>query len=196
MPPAHPLGSCHTDTCWPLLHHPGRGVDAIDLDALGGERYRDPAGADAQFQGRAASGLGREKADDRAVVFPGVVPLVVPAADALAVLGGIVAPGAGCGVHATSVAPGGRRPHLYFRPWAVSEPGPRCSVRYGHAYWPVRGGAVRAGRLTALRVGHCDVTASISVDGIPVASKQGQLQLPVSLPVGAGIPLTAPARPG
>jgi hypothetical protein len=55
---------------------------------------------------------------------------------------------------------------------------------------------VRAGRLTGLRVGRCDVTASISVDGITVASKQGQLQLPVSLPVGAGIPLTAPARPG
>ena len=55
---------------------------------------------------------------------------------------------------------------------------------------------VRGGRLTALRVGRCDVTASIGVDGITVASKQGQLQLPVSLPVGAGIPLTAPARPG
>ena len=55
---------------------------------------------------------------------------------------------------------------------------------------------VRAGRLTALHVGRCDVTASISVDGTTVASKQGQLQLPVSLPVGAGIPLTAPARPG
>ena len=55
---------------------------------------------------------------------------------------------------------------------------------------------VRAGRLTALRVGRCDVTASISVDGTTVASKQGELQLPVSLPVGAGIPLAAPARSG
>lgn len=55
---------------------------------------------------------------------------------------------------------------------------------------------VRAGRLTALRVGRCDVRASISVEGTTVASKQGELRLPVSLPVGSGIPLTASARSG
>jgi hypothetical protein len=49
---------------------------------------------------------------------------------------------------------------------------------------------VREGRLTALRVGRSDIDASISVEGTTVARKLVQLQLPVSVPTGTGLPLT------
>jgi hypothetical protein len=54
---------------------------------------------------------------------------------------------------------------------------------------------VREGRLTALQVGRCDVDASVNIEGTTVARKHAQLQLPVSLPIGTGLPLTTPAPP-
>jgi hypothetical protein len=50
---------------------------------------------------------------------------------------------------------------------------------------------VREGRLTALQIGRCDVNASVSIEGTMVARKHAQLQLPVSLPMGTGLPLAA-----
>jgi hypothetical protein len=50
---------------------------------------------------------------------------------------------------------------------------------------------VREGRLTALQVGRCDVDASVNIEGTMVARKHAQLQLPVSLPMGTGLPLAA-----
>lgn len=48
---------------------------------------------------------------------------------------------------------------------------------------------VRTGRLTALQIGRCDVTGSVGIDGRPIADRQAQVKLPVSIPLGAGIPL-------
>ena len=50
---------------------------------------------------------------------------------------------------------------------------------------------VRHGSLTALQIGRCDVGASLSIEGKTVVRRQGQLQLPGSIPLGTGIPLTA-----
>ena len=50
---------------------------------------------------------------------------------------------------------------------------------------------VREGRLTALQIGRCDVNASVNIEGTMVARKHAQLQLPVSLHMGTGLPLTA-----
>lgn len=52
---------------------------------------------------------------------------------------------------------------------------------------------VREGRLTALHVGRCDVDASVNIEGTTVARKQAQLQLPISVSLGTGLPLTAQA---
>jgi len=48
---------------------------------------------------------------------------------------------------------------------------------------------VRHGRLTALRIGRCNVEASVGIDGTTVVHRQTQLQLPGSIPLGAGLPL-------
>jgi hypothetical protein len=49
---------------------------------------------------------------------------------------------------------------------------------------------VRHGSLTALRIGRCDVGASVRIEGKTVVRSQAQLELPGSIPVGTGIPLT------
>ncbi len=54
---------------------------------------------------------------------------------------------------------------------------------------------VRMGRLVAATAGPFDVDASISIEGQTVASREAQLHLPIPLPVGSGIDLTAAARP-
>lgn len=54
---------------------------------------------------------------------------------------------------------------------------------------------VRAGRLIGLRVGRCALNASVSIEGIKVASRQGPLPLPLSLGLGSGIALVANAPP-
>jgi len=51
---------------------------------------------------------------------------------------------------------------------------------------------VRYGRLTALQIGRCDVGASVVIEGTTVAHRQSQLQLPLSIPLGAGLPLGTP----
>jgi len=51
---------------------------------------------------------------------------------------------------------------------------------------------VRYGRLTALQIGRCDVGASVGIEGTTVAHRQSQLQLPLSIPLGAGLPLGTP----
>jgi hypothetical protein len=48
---------------------------------------------------------------------------------------------------------------------------------------------VRHGRLTALQIGRCDVGAFVGIEGTTVVRRQAQLQLPGSIPFGAGIPL-------
>jgi hypothetical protein len=54
---------------------------------------------------------------------------------------------------------------------------------------------VRKGRLVAVTAGPFDVDASIKIEGQTVASREAQLHLPIPLPVGSGIDLTAAARP-
>src|SRR5215467_2679091 len=49
---------------------------------------------------------------------------------------------------------------------------------------------VRHGSLTALQIGRCDVGASLRIEGKTVVHRQAQLQLPGSIPLGTGIPLT------
>ena len=53
---------------------------------------------------------------------------------------------------------------------------------------------VQHGRLTALRIGRCDVGASVGIYGTTVVHKETQLQLPGSIPLGAGIPLVHAPR--
>jgi hypothetical protein len=48
---------------------------------------------------------------------------------------------------------------------------------------------VRAGRLTVLQIGRCDATGSVGIEGRPIAHRQAQVKLPVSIPLGAGLPL-------
>jgi hypothetical protein len=48
---------------------------------------------------------------------------------------------------------------------------------------------VRHGSLTALQIGRCDVGAFVGIEGTTVMRRQAQLKLPVSLPLGTGIPL-------
>lgn len=52
---------------------------------------------------------------------------------------------------------------------------------------------VRAGRLVALTGGDCEATATLAVHGTTVLTRQSRLDLPLSVPLGAGIPLTQPA---
>jgi hypothetical protein len=53
---------------------------------------------------------------------------------------------------------------------------------------------VSAGRLTALESGHCDITATLAMQGIDVETKQTRLELPGVITLGTGIPLL-PSHP-
>jgi hypothetical protein len=56
---------------------------------------------------------------------------------------------------------------------------------------------VRDGRLVAVRFGVCDVTATLSADGRQLATRQAQLQLPLVVRLGDGVPLLrAPSAAG
>lgn len=48
---------------------------------------------------------------------------------------------------------------------------------------------ISAGRLTALQSGHCDVTATLAMQGIDVATQRARLELPGMIEFGSGIPL-------
>ena len=48
---------------------------------------------------------------------------------------------------------------------------------------------IQAGRLTALQAGHCDVTASLAMQGIEVETQRARLDLPGIIDLGQGIPL-------
>ena len=50
---------------------------------------------------------------------------------------------------------------------------------------------VRTGRLAALQLGHCTATGTIAISGRTVVSRTGPVTLPVSVPLGAGLPLAA-----
>jgi hypothetical protein len=49
--------------------------------------------------------------------------------------------------------------------------------------------SVRAGRLVALRSGHCDMTATLAVEDVVIATHREQVQLPLVMNLGTGIPL-------
>lgn len=48
---------------------------------------------------------------------------------------------------------------------------------------------IRAGKLIGLRAGRCDFDASVSIEGITVANRRAQLELPFSVRLGSGIAL-------
>jgi hypothetical protein len=48
---------------------------------------------------------------------------------------------------------------------------------------------VSTGRLTALHSGRCDVTATLAIQGMDVATERARLQLPGVIALGTGIPL-------
>jgi len=50
---------------------------------------------------------------------------------------------------------------------------------------------IRDGRLVALHSGHCDVTATLAIEGTDVASRQTSFQLPDVIPLSPGIRLLA-----
>jgi hypothetical protein len=50
---------------------------------------------------------------------------------------------------------------------------------------------IRAGRLTALPSGYCDVTATLAIDGTDVVTRQAHLELPGFIQLGQEIPLLA-----
>jgi hypothetical protein len=50
-------------------------------------------------------------------------------------------------------------------------------------------GTVKRGRLVALHCGACDVTAKLAAEGRQLAKREAQLQLPLLLCLGDGIPL-------
>jgi len=50
---------------------------------------------------------------------------------------------------------------------------------------------ISGGRLTALHSGHCDVTATLAIDGSDVVTRQAHLELPGVIQLGQGIPLLA-----
>ncbi|GAB3978289.1 hypothetical protein GCM10029978_070600 [Actinoallomurus acanthiterrae] len=52
---------------------------------------------------------------------------------------------------------------------------------------------VRAGRIVALESGRCKVTASLSIEGVEVASRSAESDLRLLVHVGAGIPLVPEA---
>lgn len=59
---------------------------------------------------------------------------------------------------------------------------------------------IRDGQLVALHSGHCDVTATLSIENTDVITKQASFQLPGVIPLGPGIRLLGatayPADPG
>jgi hypothetical protein len=54
---------------------------------------------------------------------------------------------------------------------------------------------VRAGRLVALRGGRCDLDATLSAEGIPLAQQHKRFDLGARLPLGSGVELVAPESP-
>jgi hypothetical protein len=46
-----------------------------------------------------------------------------------------------------------------------------------------------AGRLAALQSGHCDITATLAIEGAEVVTRQAHLELPGAVPLGHGIRL-------
>ena len=48
---------------------------------------------------------------------------------------------------------------------------------------------VKAGRLVALLSGHCDVTATLTLEGADIVTKQAHLDLPGAISLGQGIRL-------
>jgi hypothetical protein len=52
--------------------------------------------------------------------------------------------------------------------------------------------SVRDGRLVAVHSGRCDVTATLSLQDVVVATRREQLQLPLVLRLGSGMPLAPP----
>jgi hypothetical protein len=48
---------------------------------------------------------------------------------------------------------------------------------------------ISAGRLAALQSGHCDITASLAVEGADVVTRQAHLELPGAISLGKGIRL-------
>ncbi len=55
---------------------------------------------------------------------------------------------------------------------------------------------VHAGRLTALQSGHCDVTATLAMQGIDVETQRARLELPGVIGLGTGVPLLRHGLPG
>jgi hypothetical protein len=61
--------------------------------------------------------------------------------------------------------------------------------------------AVREGRLVGLRSGRCELSVTLSAEGIPVVERNAEVDLAVMIPLGDGVPLVpaaepaAPARP-
>jgi hypothetical protein len=48
---------------------------------------------------------------------------------------------------------------------------------------------ISAGRLAALQSGHCDITATLGIEGAEVVTRQAHLELPGAVPLGHGIRL-------
>lgn len=57
-------------------------------------------------------------------------------------------------------------------------------------------GTVRDRRLVAFRVGSCDVTATLALEGSRLLTRREQLQLPLVIRLGEGIPLLGPVDRG
>jgi hypothetical protein len=55
-------------------------------------------------------------------------------------------------------------------------------------------GTIRQARLMNVQSGHCTVTLALGTEGFPIASRQTQLDLALTVPVGDGIDLLADAR--
>jgi hypothetical protein len=51
---------------------------------------------------------------------------------------------------------------------------------------------IRAGRLVAVHSGHCDITATLALEGAEVATRRARLELPGVLALGEGIRLLSP----
>jgi len=50
---------------------------------------------------------------------------------------------------------------------------------------------ISAGRLVALHSGHCDITATLAIEGTDVLTRQARLELPGAIPLSRGIRLLA-----
>lgn len=54
--------------------------------------------------------------------------------------------------------------------------------------------AVRSGKLVALHSGKCDITATLSIENINVATRHGQIELPLAIQLEGGVPLLSEAQ--